>query len=143
MANTTQYAFRLPREHIELLEAHAARLAARLGVPITRTDALKMLLEFAQKVERIREARIQSYAEQIGNLPPGPERDRAQQARDDWETMSYERILGFAEIQALASDAVRQIRRAGRAKGLDRISAEEIDAEIRAVRRSRSGRRRH
>jgi len=141
MANTTQYAFRLPREHIELLEARADRLAVRLGMPITRTDALKMLLEFAQKVERVREARIESYAEQIGSLPPGPERDRAQQARNDWETMSYERILGFAEIQALASDAVRQIRRSGRAKGLDRISAKEIDAEIRAVRRSRSGRR--
>ncbi len=100
-----------------------------------------MLLEFAQKVERIREARIESYAEQIGNLPPGPERDRAQQARDEWETMSYERILGLAEIQVLGSDAIRQIRRSGRAKGLDRIPAKEIDAEIRAVRRSRSGRR--
>ncbi len=79
------------------------------GDPCSRrsTDALKMLLEFAQKVERIREARIESYAEQIGNLPPGQERDRAQQARDEWETMSYERILGLAEIQVLASDAVR------------------------------------
>lgn len=141
MANTTQYAFRLPREHIELLEERAARLAERLGVPITRTDALKMLLDFAQKVERIRKARIAQYAEQIRTLPPGSERELVERAREDWETMSYDRILGFAEMQALGGDAIERIRRSSRAKGLDRLSASEIDTEIREARRSRSRRR--
>jgi len=141
MANTTQYAFRLPPEHIRLLEERAARLAQRLGVPINRTDALKMLLDFAQKVERIREARIASYTEQVRALPPGPERDLVQQARDDWDTMTYERLLGLAELQAVGSEAVERIRRSARAGGLDRLSPTDIDAEIRDARRSRTRRR--
>jgi hypothetical protein len=136
MANTPQYAFRLPPEHIELLERSAARLAERLGLPVTRTDALKMLLDFAQKVERIRESRIASYTEQLADLRPGPERDRIQQARDDWDTMTYERLFRLAEIQAVATIATDEIRRSARADGLDRLSGAEIDFEIQETRRS-------
>lgn len=140
MANTTQYAFRLPREHIQLLDERAARLAERLGMPINRTDALKMLLEFAQKVERVRKARVADYAERANALPPGPEREAIERARDDWETMSYDRLLGFAEMQAVGSDAVARVRQVARKKGLDRLASEDIDAEVRAARRSRTRR---
>jgi hypothetical protein len=142
MANTPQYAFRLPPEHIELLERRAARLAERLGAPISRTDALKMLLDFMQKVERIRDARIASYNEHLRVLPlDDPERDRIQQARDDWEIMPYERFLNRAELLAVGSAAVDEIRRSARTRGLDRLSGAEIDAEIQEVRRSRTRRR--
>lgn len=42
--------------------------------------------------------------------------------------------------RARAQMAVSRIRRRAAEKGLDRISMEEIDAEIKAARRSRSGR---
>lgn len=123
MAKTAQYAFRLPPEHIELLERSATRLANRLGLSITRTDALKMLLDFAQKVERIRESRVASYTEQLAELPAGPERDRIQQARDDWGTMPYDRLLRLAELQAVGTVAVDEIRRSAHAHGLDQLSS--------------------
>ncbi len=141
MANTTQYAFRLPPEHIELLEERAARLAQRLGVPFNRTDALKMLLDFAQKVERVRKARIASYAAQARSLPPGPDRERVQQAREDWDTMTYERLLGLAELQAVGSEAVERIRRSAKSAGLDRLSEEDVAAEVRGARQARARRR--
>ncbi len=141
MANTTQYAFRLPPEHVQLLDRRAAHLAERLGVPINRTDALKMLLEFAQKVESFREARIAELAEQSRTLRPGPERDLVERAREDWETMPYERILRFAEIQALGSAAVDRVRRSARAQGLDHLTTDDIEAEIRSARLSRTRRR--
>jgi hypothetical protein len=113
-----------------------------LGAPITRTDALKMLLEFMQKVERIRDARIASYNEQLQALPlDDPERIRIQQARDDWEIMPYDRFLNRAELLAVGSAAVDEIRHSARAEGLDRLPGAEIDAEIQEARRSLTRRR--
>ncbi len=141
MANTTQYAFRLPPEHITLLEKRAANLSARLGVPINRTDALKMLLDFAQKMERVRSARVEEYAEESRELPPGPARERAERARHEWETMTYERLLQLAEIQAAATAALDRVRESAKRADLDRLTDEEIAAEVRAVRRDRARRR--
>ncbi len=141
MANTPQYAFRLPPEHVRLLNERAESLQAALGISINRTDALRLLLDFAQKVERVRKSRIQSYREMMEKLPEGAERERAKAALDDWLTMSYERMLGLAELQATASIDVNEIRKASKEAGADRLSDSEIDAEVKSVRRSRSRRR--
>jgi prevent-host-death family protein len=45
--------------------------------------------------------------------------------------------LELAIVQARAQQAISRIRRRAREQGLDRLSAEEIDAEIRAARAKR------
>lgn len=140
MPKTPQYAFRLPPEHIRLLSERAERLQSTLGIQVTRTDALRLLLDFADKVEHVRAERLRGYREMMETLPPGPDRDRARAAHDDWLTMNYDRMLGLAEIQAAATLEAKQIRNAARAAGRNRLSAATIREEIRDVRKSRKRR---
>jgi len=94
---------------------------AKLDEHRSYADALMaQLAQVGKKMERVRQARMESYAEQIRTLPKGTDRDRAQQAYDDWDTMSYDHLLGLAGIQALGSEAVERIRRAAE-KGVRQV----------------------
>lgn len=138
MATTRQHAYRLSPEHEKIIDKHARNLERVTGFSVSRADALRAILESFSRVERIREQRISSYRQLLEKLKePGPERDRAQQALDDWLTMSHERMVSLAGMQAAGMWATGEIRREAARKGLDRLSDDEIQAEIAAARGAR------
>ncbi len=139
MATTRQHAYRLSPEHEKIIDKHARNLERITGFSVSRSDALRAILESFGRIERIREQRISSYRELLQKLEPGPERDRAQQALDDWLTMGHERMVSLAGLQAAGVWATEELRRESARRGLDRLSDDEIQAEIAAV---RGGRRR-
>ena len=110
------------------------------GFQVSHADALRSILESVDRVERIREQRVSSYRAEIARLDPqGPssELERARQALDDWLTMSRERMAGLAGLQAAGIWATGEMQREAARRGLDKMSDEEIDADIAAARRSR------
>ncbi len=137
MATTRQHAYRLSPEHEKIIDRHARNLERVTGFSVSRADALRAILESFGRVERIRDQRISSYRELLQKLEPGPERDRAQQALDDWLTMSHERMVGLAGLQAAGLWAKGELQRESVRRGLDKLSDDEIQAEIATVRRGR------
>ena len=140
MAPTRQHAFRLSREHEQIIERESRRLEQVTGFQVSHADALRSILESVDRIERIREQRLSSYRAEIARLEPqgpGPELDRARQALEDWLTMSRERMAGLAGVQAAGLWATGELQREAVRRGLDKTSDEEIEAEISAARRSR------
>ncbi len=137
---TRQHAFRLSADHEQIIDREAQRLQQVTGFQVSHADALRSILESVDRVERIREQRTSSYRTEIARLEPqGPsaELERARQALNDWLTMSRERMAGLAGLQAAGIWATGKIQREAVRRGLDKMSDEEIDAEIAAARRSR------
>ena len=137
---TRQHAFRLSADHEQIIDREAQRLQQVTGFQVSHADALRSILESVDRVERIREQRTSSYRAEIARLEPqGPsaELERARQALNDWLTMSRERMAGLAGLQAAGIWATGKIQREAVRRGLDKMSDEEIDAEIAAARRSR------
>jgi hypothetical protein len=138
MATTRQHAYRLSPEHEKIIDKHARNLERVTGFSVSRADALRAILESFGRVERIREQRISSYRQLLEKVKePGPERDRAQQALDDWLTMSHERMVNLAAMQAAGMWATGELRQEAARKGLDKLSDEEIQAGIAAARGAR------
>lgn len=138
MGNTRQHAYRLSPEHEKIIERHARNLERIAGFQITRSNALRAIIESFGRIERIREQRICAYREMLAKLEPGPERDQAQRALDDWATMSHDRMADLALVQAIGLSATHGLGRESVRRGLDKLREEEIRSEIAAVRRARN-----
>jgi len=111
-AGELAYLLRLTPEAISRMETGrtpadlrtVALLSAMVLEKLRGDRATRDRLEAMAKIEAVREERIESYRHRIKKLPPGPERDRHQEALRDWLTMGPKRRESLAELYMAARD---------------------------------------